>query len=173
MRRPQLVHCVGRLPRVRRRPVQQDQEVHRGPLLLPRRDGRYLEFSIFKQTKGGGSRLTGGRNMQQRASDVFSEGRSLTTRGIATYANEAYKVRGDRVSSSGPGCVNLRENGPKFTSAVPRARVAIKTLDARGSRKAAEIRMYQVEGVGGVWISVQGVFLVEFRDKRLQDFPQM
>ena len=172
MRRPQLVHCVGRLPRVRRRPVQQDQEVHRGPLLLPRRDGRYLDLQTNKQ-KGGGRRPTDRRPKYATESDVFSEGRSLTTRGIATYANEAYKVRGDRVSSSGPGCVNLRENGPKFTSAVPRARVAIKTLDARGSRKAAEIRMYQVEGVGGVWISVQGVFLVEFRDKRLQDIPQM
>ena len=116
MRRPQLVHCVGRLPRVRRRPVQQDQEVHRGPLLLPRRDGRYLDLQTNKRGEREAGRLTGGPKYATE-SDVSSEGRA---RGIATYANEAYKVRGDRVSSFGPGCVNLRQNGSKFTSAVPR-----------------------------------------------------
>ena len=101
--------------------------------------------------------------MQQRA---MSLPRAALARGIATYANEAYKVRGDRVSSFGPGCVNLRQNGSKFTSAVP-----IKTLDARGSRKATEIRMYQVEGRGSLDKCTRGV--VEFRDRRLQNIPQM
>ena len=48
---------------------------------------------IFKQTKG---ELTDQpKYATGRESDVFSEG----TRGIATYANEAYKVRGDPLSN--------------------------------------------------------------------------